>query len=881
MKWLAFINLVIAQVTYDMLYPVKINDVNPDVKLTVNLASFLLFGPNMTDPVITDEALCAHHCDNLNWCIAHDFPEGLCVHIADRGTLNMEMYSGASSINNFDWRLMKKAMFYLDDKIYSYLGEEGSYDYGIDGPQRIDPRRVQGNRNRKVAHPEPAHPSMVYTKRHIKPRPLYRDHIPFAASSTQWFHGYPVNGIKKYEPPNGPQGVRAALHETMRLGVHGPGDGGAAVLDPVHRVEHRYFYITSMSKDDVKTYLTCQYQESDDALGCVWSEIASHKWSFAAIVSNPGPMDHDGVLQAHDIVTGAHQGYLDVSRCNTSPSPLRLLPNGIHSSDTSKHCGIGKFYPGENYISWWNQEQVYISRDARMCNENDCGGKATILLEPETLEESPDKFKYIRYENGSYVHCGPQGTLEEARSNTLGKFCRASPTPTQMFAVEWNYNQFDMSSAPELGNIAKLPMCITIWEVNADSNTWENTGSLAYGDNRLPYKSDDPCSHLDNIREGDVLFVDENTRLYESTTAFPGLVEINVTQFLTDDPNAFKILTSETMVETPNDNFVWVQGTCLADHYVSRVSPLGLVGCRKVNQYGTLGATLGATVEVTSGSFGHCEDDHVVVGYNNSQIQCAPITIDKSGVGTGPDQPYVGTITVPDRSVDNTFVLGHKTWKGTPVGAIKATENNKLDVFHYGKRCHVSFGDKDTSGLTNDAAVKPGSDEAARCAANEYVTHVQCLEPDCRQGVNITCQSATGCAVSPTVAVRDRFCHHDEVVVGMECGAGQGGPCPVLLMHCALVADATLRPSIPGERDDPGGPNVALIVGGVGGFTFLLLLVTTMCICFGPDDPSPDARDVIDSDAILVGARVDLNKKDHYVLPERLKRRKIEVKYLF
>jgi hypothetical protein len=888
--------LAFAQVGYDMLYPVKLNDADPETKLTAELAVFVLFGPNMSDPVITSDTLCAEHCDGLDWCIAHDMEGGYCQHIADRSTLNMEVYGGANSVHNFDWRITMDAMMYLDDNIYRYLGHEFSYDYGIDGPHRIDPRRIQGDRNRKVVHPEPVHASMVYTKKHLKPHPLYKGHVPSAATSTQWFHGYPVNGIKRVEPTNGPHGVRTALHETMRLGVHGPNDGGAAILDPVHKVDHRYFFITHTNDAGTKTYLNCQYKESDHDSGCMWGEVAAHKWSFSTLTNEPGPGVHTATLQAHDINTGAHQGYLDVSRCNTDPSAMRLLPNGIHSSDTSKHCGIGKFFPGTDHVSWQKDDLLYISKDARMCKENECGGRAIITLETETLDENPDKFKYIRYENGSYVHCYEEGTIEEARSNTLGKFCRASQTPTQMFAVEWNYNQFDMSAVPEIGNQANIPMCITIWEINASSNTWENTGSLAYGEYteagiRLPYKSTDLCNQLDDIREEDVMFVDEafggfTSRLYESTTVAPGLVEVNVTQYLILDPNAFKNLTAESVVETSNDNFLWTSGNCPADHYVSRVSPLGHVGCRKVNQYGTLGAQVGTTVDITSGSFGNCENlEHVVVSYIDNQIQCAPITVDDSDIaGSGPELPYVGTMTVPDKSVDNTFVLDHKTWKGTPVGAIIASEdgNNKLDVFHYGTQCHVSFGDKDTSGLTNDAAVKPGPSEAARCRqANEYVTHVQCFESDCRQGVNITCQSADGCAVASEAVVRDHFCHHDEVVVGIECGGSDdtGDPCPVLLMHCAAVtADATLRPSIPGRADDEDeGSNVALIVGGVGGFTLFLLVVTTLCVCFGPDQELPQTQDVIDSEAIINGAKVDMN----YKLPSRLKYRKTEVKFMF
>lgn len=905
MKWLAgtiiIFPLVFAQMEYDMLYPVKINDANPNTKLTAELARFVLFGPNMSDPVITNDTLCAEHCDGLDWCIAHDITGGFCQHIADRSTLNMEVY-GVDSVHNFDWRLSIDAMMYMDDKIYRYVGREDSYNYGIDGVHRIDPRRIQGDRNKKLVHPEPAHLSMVYTKRHLKPYPYYSDHNPLAASSTQWFYGYPVNGVKKYESANdGPQGVRTALPETMRLGVLSPGDTGAPVLDPVHKVDHRYFFITQVNDAGVKQYLNCQYQESDNIRGCEWTDFIlgpSHKWTFAAITTQPGPGGHNGALQAHDVITGAHMGYLDVSRCNTRPSDIRLLPNGIHSSDTGRHCGIGKFFITTNHISWKNQEEIFISKDARMCAANDCGGKATIILEPETLAENPNKFKYIRYENGSYVHCYGEGTIEEARENTLGKFCRASTTPTQMFAVEWNYNQLDMSEHFHIFNVdneAGKLMCITIWEVDSTTNEWKNTGSLAfrqYTDTgiRLPYKSDDLCNPLSQIREEDVTFIDEvdsiESRLVESTTAFPGLIEINFTAYAWTDPNAFKNLTVESAPDmSASDDFLWIpEGNCPADHYVSRLSPLGHVGCRKVNQYGTLGPPVGTTVDITSGSFGHCESlTHVVVGYNNSQIQCAPITIDTGGInGAGPEQPYVGTMTVPDKSVDNTFVLNHKTWKGTPIGAITATENNKLDVYHYGTQCYVKFGDKDTSGLTNDAAVNPGPSEAARCRQpNEYVTHVQCFESDCRQGVNITCQSADGCAVAPGAVVRDYFCHHDEVVVGVECQGPDdtGDPCPVLLMYCAaLTPDATLRPSTPrraGDEDD--GPTVALIVGGVGGFTLFLLVVTTLCVCFGPDQELPQTRDVIDSEAIINGAKVDMN----YKLPSRLKHRKTEVKYMF
>lgn len=898
MRWIAIlvcVHLVCAQVSYDMLYSVKLTDPNPS-RLEADLASFLIVGPNMSDPVITDDALCSQHCDSTKWCIAHYMEQGFCLHVADRGTLQMEIF-GPNSNHNFGWRLNQDELLYLDDKIYRYTGGE-NFNFGVDGPHRIDPRRISGDRNRKVNHPEPAQASNVYTREHLKPYPYYTGHNPLAASSTQWFHGYPINGIKRVEPSTGPHGVRAALHETMRLGVHFPGDTGAPVLDPAHKVDHRYFFITHVNDAGVKTYLNCQYQESDDAPGCNWGESASHKWSFAAIIWQPGPLIHNGALQAYNITTGAHQGYLDVSRCNTHPSPLRLLPSGIHSSDINFHCGIGKFYPGDSYISWKNQEEVFISKDARMCTANECGGKATIVLEPETLVENPNKFKYIRYENGSYVHCHGEGTIEEARRNTLGKFCRASPTPTQLFAVEWNYNQLDKSPQYPISYNTNKLMCITIWEVDTNTNEWKNIGSLAFGEYtdariRLPYKSDNVCNPLPEIREEDVTFVDQTlgsftSRLVESTTTFPGLVEINVTKYLILDPNAFKNLTVESAPDMDaSDDFMWIpEGTCPADHYVSRVSPLGHLGCRKVNQYGTLGATSGTTVEITSGSFGMCtEAEEVVVGFSNNTIQCAPLTVDNAET-SGPSLPFVGTTTNVDASVDNSFILDHKTWRGTPIAAVFATNNNKLDVHHYGSQCFVKFGDKDTSGLTEDAAVKPGPSEAARCKqANEYVTHIQCFESDCRQGVNVTCQSADGCAVSNKTAVRDHYCHHDEVVVGIECEGPDitGDPCPVLLMYCAAVtADATLRPSIPGSGEaGDDGPNVALIVGGIGGFTFLLLLVTTLCVCFGPDDPSPDARDVIDSEAILVGARVNLHKEDHYVLPESLKRRKTEVKYMF
>ena len=881
-------------VEYEMLYPSQLDPLNPDAKLEADLALFLIVGPNISDVILTNETECALHCDSLDWCIAHNFQQ-FCLHVADRATLKMETF-GPDHQFNYDWDMQIDNLMMMDDKVYRHINGK----YGVDVAERIDPRRIIGPHNKKVIHPEPTFETFVYTDTHYEPYPTWRNYNRTRGSSTQWFHGYPLKGVKPDAPTcdGGTCHLRASMLETMRLGVHSLNEGGAAILDQVFRREHRYFYIKNHATGQ---YMNCQNQNDDNTRGCNWEDTPTQKWSFPnSKTRNSAP---NGMLQAHDLTTGDHLGFLDVSRCHTEPSHIRILPGGVHGGDEELHCGVGKFFIELGAIRFQNEdgdEILTISNDARLCRGVDCGGNANILFESADTTPSANKFKHIKYENGSYVHCHEEGTLADAEAKTPGKFCSATPNATQMFAVEWNFNTYDQSTVLRTTTDTTRNMCVSVWEINPRSNTWEQVGSLAYFDlgdgGYIPYKHSDWCHPLEEIFD-DVLVAKTvfgfEQKLVESTTRFPGLVVVNISSSII--PNSDKNLTAEvTPLYDSNDEFQWVTGEsgCPANHYVSRLSADGLtLGCRKVNQFGTLGPSSGF-YNVTSGSFEKCPTGEVVIGYNGTMMECAPITISDVDVSeVGPEMPYVGTLSRPTKGVDHNHGPTDN-WKGTPISSITASEEeaNKLDVFHYGERCYVRIGDASYKDRRNqDVVNRAGLEEAAKCRLeNQYVTHVQCLTSNCREGLNITCQAAATCKVdTTTVTKRSYTCIHGEVAVGIECEGPDdtGDPCPVYNMLCAPVTeDATLRPSIGPETDDSDddGVNVAALVGGVLGFTLFILVFTSLCICFGPDDPSPESRDItqVTSDSIIVGARVNVHRAKK--LPVTIKKRtNVEVNYMF
>lgn len=865
---------------YDMLYSVD----QGYHKLEAELTKLIMVGP-----VIQDLDLCVQHCEEHDWCIMAQLHEGHCAHVADRGTLGMEHY-GQDYKQNFNWEIDSDGtttLLNIDDKTYrAHVG------YGMSGFERIDPRRVLSpNGNPKVIHPEPQAELKAYG---TFTRTVYPRHKDYASrgNATEWFYGYPMVGLFKNT-----HGLRAAFHETIKCGSVG---GNETTMDYGNFLENRYFDIVHDGK-----YLQCENQNDDNVRGCEWASSSGNsnatiKWSFGAFENEPGSAPYNAILQAHDRTTGAHVGFLDVSRCNTLPSHLRVLPDGEHNGNPPMHCGIGKWAHTDGKHLCWDSGDKCISTDAQLTSN----AAAQVELVPLETVINPDKFKALKYGNGSFVQCFREGTDDDARNDSSTTFCRPSETMKQLVSVEWNFNSNNLGKYTVDNKDSDLPICIAVWERESRSARWVQVGSLGtsqeFGPSLL-FLSPDMCNPLEKGNDSPVHY--EYASLVEHVGEnYGGLISVNNTVF---DSASVPVFAEGVHPQVNTSDFFWVtdDSVCPADHYVERVflqdQTNAILGCRAIQAPEcTLGPTSEVRVNVTGGSFDYCPSGHVMVGYDatSDEISCAPLTVTSGSAPSGPEHPFVGTISTDKYSlnVDDTYAISTGTWKGTPIQAIQGAPGHKLNVYHYGERCYTRFGDATfIDNVNHDVVVNPGETEAARCRQeNQYVTHVQCVSSDCRLGLNITCQSSDFCKIPSKGAVfRNHQCNPGEVAIGVGCEGPDdtGDPCPAYNLLCANVTqDATLRPSIPSSGGDTdAGPNITLLVGGIGTFTFVLLVITTLCICFGPDDPTPDSSDVT-SNSIIVGAKVARDVEMRVAEKVRTKsrshelvRRNVEVKYMF
>lgn len=833
---LAFFTLIASAkaLSYDTLFRID----NADQRVSIDLAKLVPMGD-------VDPEECRSICFNSTWCIAYSHDD--CALVVDRSVTRTERFDRQHE-NNFGFDFLGPErgtnILNLDGRAFKvHVG------FGLTGTERIDPRRIIGAHiNPMLKIDEFNSRSSVFTgfaKSPILQFDSATGHVVADRAFggiTPGFYNYPANGIKLVDGE-----LRLSLLETLKCANH----TALPAVDMRYSFHRQFFSIKSHLNDQK---LHCSVTNDDDAQNCRFhSDGNTLKWSLVALRHEPGSGHKTHVVGAFDFSTGQHRGYLDRSQCHTQNSPVRLLHTG-RKDGQGLHCGVGKwgFTPstgGIYELEYGSSGRNYLM-DGSHSTICDLTKGGCFSNSPSGLRIDSDDFVdfsrvlSLKFTDGKFVKC-----------NFLN--CTRHDTQDQVFTLEWNYNH-KPESPDSFGNEVGSPISVHVLEISDKTGMWEPVGSLAFRqvdgfwlmhlfngiDNKLF-----PNSIVELFGAGNRLVEFEGEPLNGFITAGNEPADKAMNKHITSHP---AVNISETGV---GGDFTWFNDTdkCPDGWYIERVVPRTptrlIIGCRR--PLCSLGVN--ETVHnITENSFNQCGSNGVMTSLNlvERTMACRDMFFTQESESIGPVIPFVGALSQYQLSdiVTSRSSIRPETWKGTPIQVVEptfASGKHSLSVYHYGESCFVKFGDASFFLKENtDVVFERGYDKGGRCRGdNEYVTHLQCLNDDCRLGFNMTCQKAPGCKI-PTnshehVKTNLTYCPSDHVVVGVACvGPSDTSPCSELSLRCAPVTnDPTLRPTInpPGDNTEDT-TDLVKIVGAAVGASLGLLALTVLCICFGPQE---------------------------------------------
>jgi len=648
-------------------------------------------------------------------------------------------------------------------------------------------------------------------------------------------------------------------------------------------------------------YLHCQVEGTDDnTRGCGWQATATMMWGVGVFdVSFRGTLNSNEygfnhVLIGYDM-SGNEIGWMDRSKCHSDTDDgdaTRLLVDGKKDGQ-GLHCGASnwKFYRDDPIragpsANMGGTSGLCHNQDKAAEFGNDHVTSCLGVVADNTAAAAACSLVISSITHTKHMCDGNHGIKDagditiEQKFLGMGKLYKVTSMDKSMVCSQYGdrrciwvpsdgatrqvikfNNNFIMpsSSVLDLTKFGNARQTATVYELI--NGFWTSIG-------QLELNSNDNTLMISNSKTSDSILgwvKTLNDRIYKhgdnvaiarySATTTDNFVHVN-------SDGSDLVLTEERDFVVDTENYTWVtdgSGQCPNGYYLHQVRcttnqkcEFQHVGCVKATDGSCqLNTTAPITyVDIKHDQFVSCPRGHVVVGRTPESITCLPIIITPTAAVeyVYPQTPTLGFL-VKNNHKSTSVVINEANWVGTPIQGINPQDNGIVE-WHYGRSCYVDYeySRSAVAGATFPSINIP--DKTVACGHNEFIVQTRCLTNDCRNGMEVRCETAPHCLVndeSPTIvtssSTEQPICPFGQVMTQITCKSiGTEGtqliPCERVEIKCqTVVFDSNYNPTKPPSPDSGDSKNsLKIIIISLGVGLPLIVLSAIACLCCIPDN---------------------------------------------
>lgn len=714
-------------------------------------------------------------------------------------------------------------------------------------------------------------------------------------------------------------------------------------IDPEALKGDTYFLI----KHSEEHYLKCEIVNDDGPRKCSWTKTPEMMWTVAEFKVPQINSDHvggdieiekwgyDHVVIGYDM-NGNEIGWIDRSKCHSDTDDgdaARLLSGGKKNGQSNIHCGASNW----NFIRMEHiRTPTGLDNDAKigggsaLCHNEFRNGAFALGLVTACMTERAEQarvgamcslivnFAFKQNHmctrgrgavNANQIHTEvadfkKDGKLYEIYSDDTKEkrmvcsqygdmACRwvtVGPGITKQI-VKFNNNFVSNSVKTKITDQSKIK------NAHQTAAVYELVGSLWTLIGNLAMSSDKKNLVLSNavsngsvngwIKNGNKIFkqhdvvgvVAENgDKVQISKNGIKDLVFVEKTGF-NNNTELYKWITDSD--KCPSGYYLH-QTRCLHDQLCNKAQ----LGCMKANgDTCKMNATATAILELKRDQFVSCPTDQIVVGRNASHIHCQRVDVTPvpAPASKFPSVTSLGFISKIDNNATKT-VINAANWRGTPIQGLNPKQEGILE-WHYDRVCFVDFENSRTVNKGDDFPSANRPDQTLTCSdvPNEMIMQTRCLTDDCRNGLEIRCETAKNCRLDGepfTLKSKNGIlpvCPFGMALTSITCrGLDTVGekliPCEKLEIKCqTVIFDPNYNPTkppTPGSDDNKNTLKIILISLGVG--LPLIVIGAIICLFCIPDNPTQVANER--AGARVVDTREEIINSDYEGLRRRNRR---------